>query len=304
MEFPTRRQAISNLIPTPLPAATITKELEEVAIGDTRDTWQKDFTLAWAPSGKALFFERAYKGARNVWKMIVDPETLRATAIERLTTGPGPDTEIAVSRDGTRLAFTAESGHVRTWLFPFDAADGRITGNGQPITTPGIVAVQGSLSRDGNKMVFMADRAGRWGLWEKSLVDGREAPVTTDGYDHSFAQWSPDAAHLAYKRTNPDTGEGQFVAWSSERRIEEPLTTSNNNWNSGGVWDWSIDGKELLVSRSGTDTHRAELWALPVAAAPHSDVAARRIIFVRPTTFIRATSPLMADGLSSRAQET
>ena len=53
--------------------------------------------------------------------MTIDPETLRATAIERLTTGPGPDTEIAVSPDGRRLAFTAKSEHIRIWLFPFDA---------------------------------------------------------------------------------------------------------------------------------------------------------------------------------------
>ena len=259
-------------------ASAITKELEEVAIGDTRDTWQRDFTLAWAPSGKAVYFERAHRGARNVWKMTVDPETLRATAIERLTTGPGPDTEIAVSRDGTRLAFTAESEHVRTWLFPFDATSGRTTGNGQPITSPGIAAFHQSLSRDGNKMVFVGDRAGREELWEKSLVDGREAPVITDDYARSFAQWSPDGARLAYHRTNPDTGEGQFVTWSVEGRIEEPLTTSSNNWNRGGVWDWSRDGKELLVSHSGTETHRPEVWLLRIAAAPHADAAARRII--------------------------
>ena len=110
-------------------APAITRELEEMSIGDSKG-WQRNFTLAWAPSGRAVYFEHAYKGARNVWKMTMNPDTLQATAIERLTTGPGPDTELASSPDGRRLAFTAESQHVRSWLFPFDASTGRITGTG------------------------------------------------------------------------------------------------------------------------------------------------------------------------------
>jgi Tol biopolymer transport system component len=138
-----------------------------------------------------------------------------------------------------------------------------------------MVAVQQSLSRDGNKVVFQGERAGRWALWQKSLVDGREVPVITDDCDCSFSQWSPDGVRLAYHRTNPRTGERQFVTWSVETRIEEPLTSSRNGWDRGGVWDWSPDGKDLLVSH-GT---RAEVWGLRIAAAPHADATARRIIF-------------------------
>ncbi|MGA9811985.1 MAG: winged helix-turn-helix domain-containing protein [Terriglobales bacterium] len=259
-------------------APPITRELAEVAIGDTREAWQREFTLAWAPSGKAVYLERAYRGARNIWKMTIDPDTLRATSIERMTTGPGPDTEISISPDGTRLAFVAQSEHVRSWLFPFDATNGRTSGNGQAITSPGIAAFGQSLSRDGQNMVFVGDRAGREELWEKSLEDGRVSPVITDDYGRSFAQWSPDGARLAYHRSNPGTGEGQFMAWSVEKRIEEPLTASSDKWKSGGVWDWSMDGKELLVSRVGIETRRAEVWVVPLAAAPHADTAARKII--------------------------
>ncbi|MGA8313145.1 MAG: winged helix-turn-helix domain-containing protein [Terriglobales bacterium] len=134
-------------------APAITKELGEVASDDTiQDFYQTEFPFAWAPSGKAIYFGSSYRGARNIWKMSIDPETLRATAIERLTTGPGPDTEIAVSPDGRRLAFTAKSEHIRSWLFPFDATSGRPGGNGKPITSPGMTSIDASLSRDGNKV--------------------------------------------------------------------------------------------------------------------------------------------------------
>ena len=56
-----------------------------------------DIKFSWAPSGKAIYFERTFRGAKNLWKMTVDPGTSQATAIERLTTGPGLDTHLAIS---------------------------------------------------------------------------------------------------------------------------------------------------------------------------------------------------------------
>jgi len=90
--------------------------------------------------------------------MTVDPETLRALAVERLTTGPGLDTELALSPDGKRLAFTEQSWHVRTWLFPFDATRGQLTGAGRVVTSPGMEAWVPSLTRDGEKLAFRNTR--------------------------------------------------------------------------------------------------------------------------------------------------
>ena len=121
-------------------APAITKELGEVAIRryETGVADGISRSLGRLPA-KPFISSRAYRGTRNIWKMTIDPETLRATAIERLTTGPGPDTEIAVSPDGKRLAFTSKSEHIRSWLFPFDATSGRTGGNGKPITSPGMM---------------------------------------------------------------------------------------------------------------------------------------------------------------------
>jgi Tol biopolymer transport system component len=86
--------------------------------------------------------------------MTVDPGTLQATAIERLTTGPGLDTQLAVSADGRKLAFTGETQHIQAWLFPFDASTGRVTGAGAAVTSPGMEAWQENLSRVGKKLAF------------------------------------------------------------------------------------------------------------------------------------------------------
>ena len=231
-----------------------------------------DYSFTWSPSGDVIYFERSYRGARNIWEMTVDPETMRATGIDRLTTGPGPDAAVAVSTDGRRLAFTAKSQRIRTWLFPFDAARGHITGSGEAITSPGRLSGDPTLSRDGTKVAFFVPHGESLGLgfldvrnevWVKSLVDGSEVPVISDDYSRWFPRWSPDGKQLAYERRNRTTNERQTMLWSSQSHEEKPLGTLF-------VWDWSPDGKWLL----GTD---GGIWLVPVAAAPHAETAAQEI---------------------------
>jgi len=233
-----------------------------------------DYSFSWSPFGDVIYFERSYRGAKNIWKMTVDPKTLRATAIDRLTTGPGPDAGVAVSTDGRRLAFTAKSQRIRTWLFPFDAAAGQIRGSGEAITSPGRLSVDPTLSRDGTKVSYQVPHGESLGLaymdvrnevWVKSLVDGSEVPLISDDYSRWFGRWSPDGTQLAYQRRNRRTNERQLMLWSSQSHEEKPLGSSR------GVWDWSPDGKWLLTSSS------EGIWLVPVAAAPHAETAAQKI---------------------------
>jgi dipeptidyl aminopeptidase/acylaminoacyl peptidase len=65
----------------------------EVAAGQGIASWgDSDFRFSWSPSGTAVYFERTFRGARNVWRMNVDPQTLQCIGVERLTTGTGFDT--------------------------------------------------------------------------------------------------------------------------------------------------------------------------------------------------------------------
>jgi Tol biopolymer transport system component/DNA-binding winged helix-turn-helix (wHTH) protein len=256
-------------------APEMVRQLAEVS-GASESVWAIDVQFSWAPSGKAIYFERSFRGAKNLWKMTVDPNTLKAAAIERLTTGTGPDTQLAVSSDGRKLAFTGGTQHIRAWLFPFDASSGRITGKGEAVTSAGMEAWRQNLSRDGRKLAFCAKRAGKWELWEKSLVDGREAPIVADDYHRNFPVWAPDGTRLSYVREKYGAVEPQFMVWSGQNRNEEPLTASSTAGKI--VYDWSADGTKLLVSQGTSDTDREEVWLLPVGAAPHAEAAARKAI--------------------------
>jgi Tol biopolymer transport system component/DNA-binding winged helix-turn-helix (wHTH) protein len=236
-----------------------------------------DYSFSWSTAGDVIYFERGYRGARNIWKMTVDPETMRATGIDRLTTGPGPDAGVAVSTDGRRLAFTAKSQRIRTWLFPFDATAGDIRGGGEAITSPGRMSLGPTLSPDGAKVAYVVPHGeGNWPapgdvrneLWVKSLLDGSEVPVISDDYSRWAQQWSPDSTRLAYERRNRRTNERQLMLWSSQSHEEEPLTTLGSNTLRAS--DWSPDGKWLACLGQG-------IWLVPIAAAPHAETEAQKI---------------------------
>ena len=214
--------------------------------------------------------------------MKVDPETLRATEVDRLTTGPGPDARVAVSSDGRRLAYTAKSQRIRSWLFPFDATTGQIRGKGDAITSPGRMSLDPVLSADGAKVVYVVPHGETSGfsgdvrneLWLKSLVDGREAPVISDDYSRWLALWSPDGMQLAYESRKLRTSEKQLMVWSGQSRDEEPLTTVSKTGR--GISDWSRDGKWLVVTQ--TTPQASEIWLLPLASAPHAERKAQKIV--------------------------
>ena len=90
------------------------------------------------------------------------------------------------------------------------------------MTSSGVEASNGlSLTRDGKQLAFSGKREGKWDLWEKSLVDSREAPIVADDYNRLDPQWSPDGTRLAYFRET--RGEHQVMVWSPQSRSEEPF---------------------------------------------------------------------------------
>lgn len=241
--------------------------------------WEDDARFRWAPSGDALYFERTLRGAKNLWKLKLEPLTLRATAIERLTTDADFDMEFALSRDGRRLAFTAENPNRRVWLFPFDPIRGRLMGGGEPVTSTSVEASVSALTHDGTKLVYAAMRAGRWELWDKSLLSGQERPIIADDNIRGFPTWSPDGKFLAYWHVVPSIEREQLFIWSAETRTESPASPAGDpglHWNHI-AFDWSPDGRYLLDSEDSPATPMAEIWRRPAAVLNQSSEAPRKL---------------------------
>lgn len=212
------------------------------------------YDFRWAPSGAAIYFEGVAQEVRNLWKVNVDPKTLRwISGPERLTMGPGRDTDIALSADGRRLAFSTRSESARVWVFPFDAVTGKVKGEGLPVSPAGMDVYSPDLTRDGKWVAVVAVRAGREELWAKSLEDGREILLST-GYGYFAPRWSRDGTRLAYRRRPPVSSETERqIVWQSLSGGEEVLTSP-----SGGLWENPFDWPQTA---SG-------FWAAPPCSPP------------------------------------
>ena len=114
----------------------------------------------WNSSATALYLESSVNFVENLWRVQVDPQTLDWISAERLTTGAASDVAAALSRDGTRMAYTQRSLATRLWLLPLDAAAGRLLGAGAPVTEAGSVVRFSSLSPDGEQMAYLLLRPG------------------------------------------------------------------------------------------------------------------------------------------------
>lgn len=252
----------------------VEKELQEAGLGGIVE-WVPDFNFSWSRSGKAIYCALTFRGAVNLWKMSIDPSTLRITAAERLTTGRGADGGIGLNPDGRRLAFTSESQHISAWLFPFDARRGEVKGEGQAASPDGMAVWRLSLSPDGTKMAFAGDRAGRPELFQKSLLDTYSMPVVADDSPRDGPRWSRDGLHLIYERQSLQGGN-QLIDWSAKTRSEE-IVSDASDISLGS--DWSPNGEGILASRVNPATHRFEIWQLPAAGSPGAKGAGRRVIF-------------------------
>ena len=152
--------------------------------------------FVWAPSRRHIYFEGRSGDTQNVWRVTVDPVTERwVDGPERLTTGAGEETNVAISPDGTRLVFTAMSSRTRLWAFPFDPASGRITGQPYPITHGSTGEVDFDARADGSKVAYRTVRAGRNELWERSIAEGQERLLlSSTDWRLAKPRWSPDGA--------------------------------------------------------------------------------------------------------------
>ena len=105
------------------------------------------FRFIWNRTGTRLYVEATVEAIINLWRVEVDPTTLAWRSAERLTTGGSADINTALSQDETRIAYVQQVSSFRLWSFPFDAAHGRLTGEGTAFSEEGSFAAMVSISQ-------------------------------------------------------------------------------------------------------------------------------------------------------------
>ena len=212
----------------------------------------------------------------NLWKIGVDPGSLRWVAgPDRLTTGPGIDSDVALSADGKKLAFTTRREETRIWAMPFDPVKAQVKGAGQPETPADIEAWASALSRDGKKLAYVALRPGKQELRERILDGGTDKLLlASDNYYRGYPHWSPDGTRLAYYRSAPVKGVESGRAGYSfmvlpENGGDEQVVTSEGPLI--GPTDWFADGQRVVGVTRRPEGDRFKIWIAPVPAVPNGE---------------------------------
>ena len=188
--------------------------------------------ISWNPSGTALIVEALSDGVPTLWRVPVEPGSLRWRTPERLTTAPASAEGAAVSPDGTRVAFTSAQASTRAWLFPFDAKSARLMGDGRALTTEDLVLVSLSLARDGAALCYGAREPGRnrYQLFYTDLTTGGTTFVA-EAWGGVISRTGRRVVYLLRRTVSNSTGENPSAVRESALAIRD------------------LDGRERLVSR-------------------------------------------------------
>jgi serine/threonine protein kinase len=232
----------------------------------------------WDASGQYLYFEGRSKSVTDIWKITIDPASLRwISGPERLTTGLGRIADIALSPDGKRMAYSTFDQKTHIWLMPFDSRTGRIRekleDGAKTITPDEVDPIFSDLSRDGKRLVYGARRPGseKQELWVKALDGSREEMLQADDFVRFFPRWSPDSKSIAYSRFRVQENQrhGPIFILDAAGGEEKPLTTDGNILDY--AYDWSRDGQSILATTNRRAFERWEICLFPLRAAPHAE---------------------------------
>ncbi len=169
-----------------------------------------DWSPAWSPDGRFVYFSSDRGGAMNLWRIAVDESSGRPQGPpEPVTAGVQASASLPrFSRDGSRLVFQSRVAAVNPVAIPFDPARERA---GVPVVldTQNNVRIPNDVSPDGKQIAFYNIGEHQEDVFVGS-ADGRMRRVTDDAPRDRGPVFTPDGRSLVFYSTR----DGNWAAWS------------------------------------------------------------------------------------------
>ncbi len=235
-------------------------DVRVVDLASKKMTWvtndqTQDVCPVWSPSGGCIYFSSYRSGGLNVWRVPVDSDGRPAGPLQQLTTGAGQDVEVAISRDGQRLAFSILRQNADLWRLPVEPLTGRAAGPPEKVVTTTREDSRGGWSPDSQAIVFNSDRAGHMNIWWQSLQNGSTRPLTKGPGGDFQGRFSPDGRRVVFFSSRG----GAVDIWKVEARTGElDQLTGGHSIDVNPVY--SPDGRWIawMSDRGG----RSEVWVM------------------------------------------
>ena len=217
--------------------------------------------LAWTSDNREIIFASRHGGSfSSLWRIRASGGTPeRVSAFGEDVISP------AVSRDGTRLAYTRLLDDMNIWALTLDSG-GRVTAR-TPLVASTFRDSDPDFSPDGRRIAFTSGRNGSFGIWV-SDSDGANPRLLFDGgaYVTGSPRWSPDGRRIAFDtRANDPARVGNPSVWTVDAEGGTPRRLTSAA--TGDVApSWSRDGNWIYFAstRSGT----LQIWKMPAAGGP------------------------------------
>jgi Tol biopolymer transport system component len=245
----------------------------------TAGVGQQDLGNAWTPDGRIVYASNA-SGNVDVWIAAAD-----GTDARQLTVEPAIDAQPRVCGGGRFIVFTSlRTGSPQIWRMALDGSEPVKLSNGAvdflPVCAP-----------DANEVVYTSQAPdGRYGVWRVPLdggtpvmarelqtqtlaispdghliagpyIEGQRQSVAVAALDSNdpprtlpifprWLVWSPDGRALTYV----DVKEGVANIWRQPLPSGTPTQLTAFTSDTIYSFAWSLDGKQLALSRGSTST--------------------------------------------------
>jgi Tol biopolymer transport system component len=200
-----------------------------------------DWSPAWAPDGRFLYFASNRGGTMNLWRIAIEPAS--GTPIgepQGLTTPTAWSGWFELTADGRNVVFGDMDDRTTIWASAFDPVRGETVGRPR-VVLQGLAINSINISPDGQKIVF-SQRGQPWEALGTIGVDGSGwSRLTDDDVFHRIPSWSPTDDRVVFYRSNALTtirGDGSGL---TEIAVPAEL-------NPGFYPTWSPDGGRLAIA--------------------------------------------------------
>jgi Tol biopolymer transport system component len=214
-----------------------------------------DLNPIWSSDGRQLFFISDRGGNKDVWWVSINARGKLIGFPRSLTTGAGVGA-IALSRDGTKLAYSKVMERSNIWSIPIVRDRTFKLDEAEPLTSENHYIENLAISPDSEWIAFDSNRSGNMDIWIMRKDGSGLRQLTTNPAHDWVPHWSPDGKQIAFHSLRH--GNRDLYVMPVAGGAIKPLTTHPAE-DFAPVW--SPDGETIAFdsNRSGN----MDIWLIP-----------------------------------------